>query len=156
MRSAFRYRDVEFAEKKKRKEKTYLAFYPMEDLAFTQGDEFRSIRVKSPILPDTGIIYDLAEMDVRYNGLVHKTESKQTQDAAAPCLIVFGVEPGNDISDSEVEKWFKEEVWKHATSDCTIILTRNSTYQRPHPSKAMFDRRSITCSMHAPMLNRGH
>ena len=111
MKSAFRYRDVEFEEKKKRKEKTYLAFYPMQDLAFTQGDEFRSIRVKSPILPDTGIIYDLAEMDVRYYGLVHQTDSKQEQHAAASCLVVFGVEPGKETSDEDIEQWFKEEVY---------------------------------------------
>ena len=37
MRSAFRYRDLDFEGKRKRKEKTYLAFYPMEDMAFTHG-----------------------------------------------------------------------------------------------------------------------
>jgi hypothetical protein len=110
MRSAFRYRDLDFEEKKKRKEKTYLAFYPMEDMAFTQGDEFRAIRVKSPILPDTGIIYDLAEMDVRYNGLVHKVQSKQMPEDGSPYLVIFGIEPGKDLSDDGVEKWFREEV----------------------------------------------
>ena len=156
MRSAFRYHDVEFDEKRKRKEKTYLAFYPMEDLAFTQGDEFRSIRVKSPILPDTGIIYDLAEMDVRYNGLVFKTESKQNQNSAAPCLVVFGVEPGKNIADEEVEKWFKEEVCRHTLSAYRVVLMRNSTYQRLHPSRVMFGRHSTTFSMRARMLNQGH
>lgn len=110
MKSAFRYRDVEFEDKKGRKEKTYLAFYPMEDLAFTQGDEFRGIRVESPILPESGIIYDLAEMDVRYNGLVDKVQSKQRPSEGAPCLVIFGVEPGKDLSDEEVEKWFRDEV----------------------------------------------
>ena len=110
MKTAFRYRDVDFEEKVKRKEKPYLAFYPMQDLAFTQGDEFRNIRVKSPILPDTGIIYDLAEMDVRYLGLVKKTEPKTKKTSPAACLVVFGIEPGTDQSDEEVEKWFLEEV----------------------------------------------
>lgn len=110
MKSAFRYRDLEFEEKQKRKEKTYLAFYPMEDMAFTQGDEFRGIRVKSPILPETGIIYDLAEMDVRYLGLVHQAQSKQKPEDGSPYLVIFGVEPGKDLSDEEVEKWFKQEV----------------------------------------------
>lgn len=110
MKSAFRYRDVEFEEKNKRKEKPYLAFYPMEDLAFTQGDEFRKIRVKSPILPDTGLIYDLADFDVRYLGLVEKTELKQRRNGPPPCLVMFGIEPGPDSSDSDVEKWYKEEV----------------------------------------------
>lgn len=110
MKSAFRYRDLEFEEKKKRKEKPYLAFYPMEDMAFTQGDEFRGIRVKSPILPETGIIYDLAEMDVRYLGLAHRVQSKQRPKDGSTYLVIFGVEPGKDQSDAEVEKWFKEEV----------------------------------------------
>jgi hypothetical protein len=95
-------------------------------------------------------------MDVRYNGLVFKTESKQKQDAAAPCLIVFGVEPGKDVPDEEVEKWFKEEVWEHTVSTYRVILIGSSTYQRPHHSRAMFDRHSITCSMRARMLNPGH
>ena len=110
MRSAFRYRDVNWEEKTKQKLKPYLAFYPMQDLAFTQGEEFRKIRVKSPILPDTGIIYDLAEMDVRYLGLVYKTEPKQKQSGPAKCLVIFGIEPGAGTTDSEVETWFKEEV----------------------------------------------
>ncbi|KAK5175543.1 uncharacterized protein LTR77_000682 [Saxophila tyrrhenica] len=109
MKSAFRYRDANFDEKNKNKEKVYLAFYPMQDLAFTQGDEFRNIRVKSDMLPGSGIIYDLADLDVRYLGLVHKTEPKQKRDHAAPCLVVFGVEPGDGTSEKDVEKWFKEE-----------------------------------------------
>ena len=116
MKSAFRYRDVEIEEKNKSKEKVFLAFYPMQDMAFTQGDEFRSIRVKSPILPDTGLIYDLADLDVRYLGLIEKTEPKQKRSHPAPCLVVFGVEPGPGTSDEEVEKWFKEEV-----SKCSIL-----------------------------------
>lgn len=110
IKSAFRYRDLYFEEKVKRKEKPYLAFYPMEDLSFLLGDEFRGIRVKSSLLPDTGIIYDLAEMDVRYSGLVHKTERKKPEAGAAKGLVVFGIEPGKDLSDQELEKWFKEEV----------------------------------------------
>ena len=117
MKSALRYRDVDFADKNERKEKTYLAFYPMEDLAFTQGDEFRGIRVKSPMLPGSGIIYDLAEFDVRYNGLVYKTEPKRKRNDAAPFLVVFGVEPGSDTSDEEVDKWFRDEVRSHRVLD---------------------------------------
>lgn len=48
----------------------------MPDLAFTQGEGFRNIRVKSDILPEPGIIYDLADIDVGYLGLVGKTEAK--------------------------------------------------------------------------------
>ena len=72
--------------------------------------------MKSPILPETGIIYDLAEMDVRYNGLVHKAQSKQRPDEGSPHLVIFGIEPGKDLSDDEIEKWFKEEVSMNSSS----------------------------------------
>lgn len=55
--------------------KPYLAFYPMPDLAFTQGQEFKGIRVKSDILPGSGIVYDMADLDVGYYGLVGKSGS---------------------------------------------------------------------------------
>jgi hypothetical protein len=57
--------------------KPYLAFYPMPDLAFTQGDEFKKIRVKSDLLPGTGLCYDLADIDVRYYGLTDKVGSRK-------------------------------------------------------------------------------
>lgn len=50
----------------------YLAFYPMPEMAFTQGDEFKRIRVKSDILPGTGIVYDMADLDVGYYGFEGK------------------------------------------------------------------------------------
>ena len=56
--------------------KPYLAFYPMQDLAFTQGLEFKNIKVKSDILPGTGICYDMADIDVGYFELVGKTDAK--------------------------------------------------------------------------------
>ena len=110
MPSAFRYRDVDIDEKLRKKEKVFLAFYPMSDLAFTQGEDFRKIRVKSDLLPGSGIIYDLADLDVRYLGLVHKTEPKEKRTRASPCIVVFGVEPGSGTTDEETEKWFKDEV----------------------------------------------
>ena len=57
--------------------KPYLAFYPMEDLAFTQGDEFRGIKVKSDLLPGTGIVYDMADMDVGYYGLMSQSGTRK-------------------------------------------------------------------------------
>ena len=114
MKSALRYRDIDFEEKVKRKEKVFLAIYPMQDMSFLMRDEFRSIRVESPILPDTGLIYDLAEMDVRYLGLVEKTEMKQQSSSPAPCVVVLGIEPGPQSSDEDVEKWYREEVSKFA------------------------------------------
>jgi hypothetical protein len=63
IKSAFRYIDTD-----KSASKPYLAFYPMPEIAFTQGPEFKKIRVKSDILPGSGICYDLADIDVRYYG----------------------------------------------------------------------------------------
>lgn len=48
----------------------YLAIYPMKDIGFTQTDEFRKITVTSDLLPDGEPIYDLADFDTRYYGLV--------------------------------------------------------------------------------------
>jgi hypothetical protein len=50
--------------------KPFLAVYPMQAMEFTQSQEFKGIRVKSDILPGSGIIYDLADIDVGYLGLV--------------------------------------------------------------------------------------
>jgi len=72
MNDAFRYTNTD-----ERASKPYLAFYPMPDLAFTQGDRFRGIRFKSDLLPGTGIIYDMADVDVRYLGLIGQTERKE-------------------------------------------------------------------------------
>lgn len=50
--------------------KPFLALYPMSDLAFTLGDEFRKISVTSDKLPGSGMIYDMAEFDISYMGLL--------------------------------------------------------------------------------------
>jgi hypothetical protein len=74
VKDAFRYIDTEKGSP--HAEKPYLAFYPMQDLAFTQGLEFKNIKVKSDILPGTGICYDMADIDVGYFRLVGKTDAK--------------------------------------------------------------------------------
>lgn len=51
-------------------DKPYLAMYPMDDIAFVKGDEFKKIKVKSDILPGSGICYDLADIDVRTDNLI--------------------------------------------------------------------------------------
>lgn len=145
MKSAFRYRDVDFERKNNNKEKVYLAFYPMQDLAFTQGEEFRKIRVKSDLLPGSGIIYDLADLDVRYLGLIHKTQPKQKREQAAACLVVFGVEPGAGVSDEDVDRWFRDEVSRSADDNLMLKLTSRSTYQRQRSSKGTSARRCIIC-----------
>ena len=69
--SAIRFKDVD-----PKVPKPYLVMYPMEDLSFTQGEEFKKIRVHSDLLPNGGPIYDLADIDVRYYGLVQNYDPK--------------------------------------------------------------------------------
>ncbi|KAL7773389.1 hypothetical protein CFE70_003353 [Pyrenophora teres f. teres 0-1] len=56
--------------------KPFLTFYPMQNLDFTLSDEFKKISVQSSILPDSGIIYDFADMDVSYLGFLGATPRK--------------------------------------------------------------------------------
>lgn len=67
--SALRFKDVDPAATK-----PYLVMYPMQDIAFTQGEEFKKIKVHSDLLPGGGPIYDLADIYVRYYGLIQKYE----------------------------------------------------------------------------------
>jgi hypothetical protein len=85
IKSAFRYIniDIESYLGSPAAPKPFLAFYPMEDIGFTQGREFKGIRVKSDILPGSGIIYDLADIDVSYFGLVGKSGGKQKSGKSA-------------------------------------------------------------------------
>ena len=68
----------------------YLAFYPMPELAFTQSQEFRGIRIKSDMLPGTGICYDMADTDVGYYALAGQsgTGKKGRSDERKPSVRV--------------------------------------------------------------------
>jgi hypothetical protein len=57
--------------------KPFLAIYPMRDMGFTLSEEFKGINVKSDILPGSGVVYDLADMDVSYLGLKGTTKKKE-------------------------------------------------------------------------------
>ncbi|OCL10839.1 hypothetical protein AOQ84DRAFT_230282 [Glonium stellatum] len=85
----------------------YLAFYPMPDLSFTQGADFKKIRVHSDLLPGTGLCYDLADIDVRYIGLIEKLEYNGVK--IAQCLVLSAIELGDGTSEEGVHKWFKEQ-----------------------------------------------
>lgn len=78
IKNGFRYIDVNKTSPcgDARNPKPFLAFYPMNDLAFTLGDEFKRIGFKSDNLPGTGIVYDLADLDVSYLGLMDVTTGK--------------------------------------------------------------------------------
>jgi hypothetical protein len=73
--SALRWKDVDA-----KADKPFLVMYPMQDIAFTQGEEFKKIRVHSDLLPNGGPIYDLAEIDVRYYGLVQVYDARGTKE----------------------------------------------------------------------------
>ena len=155
IKSAFRYCDTDYETRNARKEKSLLAIYPLDDLSFLLSDEFRGIRVKSDMLPETGIVYDLAEFDVRYLGLVHKTERKKKAESMK-CLVIFGVEPGPGTSEQEVEDWFRREVSisLHGTK-CSSLMSC-STSQPLRQCQDTFVALSSTSSMLEQMLNQEH
>ena len=78
IKSGFRYQDINRTSPTgdARNSKPFLAFYPTHELAFTQSNEFKAINIKSPSLPGSGIIYDLADMDVSYLGFLGATPRK--------------------------------------------------------------------------------
>ncbi|KAF2827925.1 hypothetical protein CC86DRAFT_320360 [Ophiobolus disseminans] len=129
---AFRYIDVkkESALGSEASRKPFLAFYPMRDLEFTQGDEFKKIRVHSDILPSPGIIYDLADIDVAY--LLHVgTSGIQGKKEPAQFLLVSAIEPATDASDEDVNKFYDEQ---------TAALSKASHYIRSLRFKLVYAR----------------
>lgn len=126
IQDAFRYIDVkkESALGSEASRKPFLAFYPMPDINFTQGEEFKSIRVRSDILPGSGVIYDLADIDVGYLGLLSKSGDTGkkggilTQNSrirvltprieAAQYILVSAIEPADGTKDSEVKQFYDE------------------------------------------------
>jgi hypothetical protein len=105
MPNAFRYINVN----RESVQKPFLAFYPMADLAFTQGEEFRKIRVKSDLLPGSGIVYDLGDIDVAYLGLDGKPTEAKGKKEAAPYILVSALEPSDSTPDNEVEQFFDNQ-----------------------------------------------
>lgn len=91
-------------------DKPYLAIYPMNDLGFTQGEEFRKIRVRSDILPGDGIIFDLADIDVAYHNLVHVYDETKKGKGAMKTLIAVAIDLKEGASADELDRWYREEV----------------------------------------------
>jgi hypothetical protein len=103
--------------------KPYLAFYPMQELGFTQGPDFKKIRVKSDLLPGTGIVFDMASIDVgyyRYVGQTGDRKGKRTSIAtpigvtmlmskgSPTYFLVSAITPANDTPDSHVNDFFDQ------------------------------------------------
>jgi hypothetical protein len=108
--SAFRFVDMHKSSPigTKQNPKPFLACYPMQDLAFTLGDEFKKIGFKSSALPGSGVIYDLADMDVSYLGIVGQTTAGKKGEAKA--VITLGIRPEKQPTDEDVSAFF-QKVW---------------------------------------------
>ncbi|KAF2468930.1 uncharacterized protein BDR25DRAFT_335268 [Lindgomyces ingoldianus] len=118
IKNAFRYTDVEKGTPDA--PRPYLAFYPMLDLAFTQGPDFKHITVKSDCLPGSGICYDLADIDVSYLALVGKMEGN-AKKGPAQYIMTSAIEPANRTSEEEVNKFYDEQ---------TAAISKASNYLR--------------------------
>ena len=125
-KSARRFIDVDAAA-----EKPYLAMYPMDDIGFTQGDEFRRIRVESDMLPPPGIIYDLADFDVRYGKLVHVYDPTSRGRGVARTLLTAAIELREGTSVDEFDRWYREEVSQSASPPHTHTHTHTHTHLHP-------------------------
>lgn len=72
IKSGFRYIDVNKTpgdgSGDERNPKPFFAVYPLDDLRFTQGEEFKKISVTGKEIPGSGVVYDFAEFDVSYMG----------------------------------------------------------------------------------------
>ncbi|KAL6415690.1 putative alpha/beta hydrolase [Ilyonectria robusta] len=91
----------------------YLAMYPMEDIGFTQSQEFRNIHVTSDILPGDNSIYDLADINARCDNLICVYDKAMAGKGAMKSLVVIACEIKGSASPEEVEQWFRE---KHCAS----------------------------------------
>ena len=56
----------------------FLALYPVPDLSFMLGDEFKKIRVQSDKLPGSGVVFDSVDFEISSLGILDKTERKKT------------------------------------------------------------------------------
>ncbi|KAG9191061.1 hypothetical protein G6011_09149 [Alternaria panax] len=110
--SAFRYVDIHKASPigDAQNPKPFLACYPMEDLAFTLGDEFKQIGFRSSKLPGSGVIYDLADMDVSYLGFVGATtKRKEGNGGESNYMITSGIRPEKQMAEDEVAAFFQKQ-----------------------------------------------
>ncbi|KAF2646384.1 hypothetical protein P280DRAFT_464617 [Massarina eburnea CBS 473.64] len=87
--------------------KPFLTFYTTKDLAFTQGDEFRKIKVKSDLLPGSQIIYDLADIDVGYYALIGK--SGKASSEGLKFFLTSAIEPRPEEKDEDVNAFFDQQ-----------------------------------------------
>ncbi|KAI4694393.1 hypothetical protein J4E81_006610 [Alternaria sp. BMP 2799] len=112
--SAFRFIDIHKSSPigNEQNPKPFLACYPMEDLAFTLGDEFKKIGFKSSALPGSGVIYDLADMDVSYLGIVgNAPKRKEGEEGRPKYVITSGIRPEKQPAQEQVTAFFQKQIW---------------------------------------------
>ncbi|KAF7556730.1 hypothetical protein G7Z17_g1271 [Cylindrodendrum hubeiense] len=88
----------------------YLAMYPMNDLGFTESQEFRSIRVTSDILPENSSIYDLVDINARCDNLIIVHDKTMQGKGTIKSLVVINFEPKESVSPEDADRWFREKV----------------------------------------------
>ena len=69
VKSALRFKNAD-----PKADRPYLVLYPMDDIGFTQSDEFKKIGVYSDLLPGGAPVYDLTDMEARIYSFVDRYE----------------------------------------------------------------------------------
>ncbi len=92
----------------------YLAMYEMRDIAFTQGEEFRRIRVHSDLLPGTKLCYDLADNNVRYYHLEQVFDPTKKGPGHTRTLISAQYELNDGYPVNDFDAWYRQEVRSEA------------------------------------------
>lgn len=95
----------------------------MPDLAFTLSDEFKKIRVKSDILPGSGIIYDLADLDVSYLEFLGATEGRKagSKGQRPQYILTSGIRPEKEPSVESINTFYDKQ---------TAYVSRGKGYLR--------------------------
>ncbi|KAI4652031.1 hypothetical protein J4E93_002228 [Alternaria ventricosa] len=140
--SAFRFVDIHKSSSSgdEQNPKPFLACYPMNDLAFTLGDEFKKIGFKSSALPGSGVIYDLADMDVSYLGIVGKTPSRREGERRGPKYVISsGIRPEKQPAEEQVTAFFKQ-VYNPRTITQISTLEKSPQYMRTLRFKLLYAR----------------
>ncbi|RDW68493.1 dimeric alpha+beta barrel [Coleophoma crateriformis] len=104
IKSALRWKDVD-----PKADKPYLVTYPMQDIGFTQSPEFKKIAVHSKLLPGGGPIYDLADIDVRYYGLIQVFDPTKLGAGKTKFIMTAAMETGDGLTDEEFDDWYRKE-----------------------------------------------
>jgi len=148
--SSFRFIDIHKSSPigNERNPKPFLACYPMEDLAFTLGDEFKKIGFKSSALPGSGVIYDLADMDVSYLGIVGKTPKRREGEVGRPkYVITSGIRPEKQPAEEQVTAFF-QKVCNPRTTPVSILCRLDADV---HISANLDARKVTSIYAHSPL-----